>query len=311
VGVAGNCNVDQQSWPGGRRRVDIAPGTTAISLAIACEAIPDDRLPPGGQLAFVRDGRIYRVNSDGSGLVRLTDGPSDAQPSWSPDGRRIAFTRRLGTTLRSDLYIMDSDGSNTVRRLAGGAFLGAGTTWSPDGKHIAFDCFPNTGSVEICVISADGDGTGATAIERTGYDGQPAWSPDGSRIAFVSDWAFYDFALDIFVMTLDSGSVTQLTDGQGDVGFFDPAWSPDGRKLAVVSRGPAYDAGGPTKLLLLNGDGSGGTTLTTTRVASGPAWSPDGHTIAFGTLLGIEWISADGSQRGLIVAEGSSPSWRP
>ena len=314
VGVAGNCDVDQQGWPSSRRRVDIAPGETkAISFAIACEAIPDHRLPPGGQLAFVRDGRIYRVNSDGSGLVRLTDGPADAQPSWSPDGRRIAFTRRVGTSFVSDVYIMDSDGSSTVQRLARGATLGAGPTWSPDGKHIAFDCLPNTGSVEICVISADDDGTSTEAIERAGYDGQPAWSPDGSRIAFVSDWAFFDFALDIFVMAPDGSSVTQLTDGSpGNVGFADPTWSPDGRTLAVVSRFPLWsDAGITTKLLLLNADGSGGTTLATPRVASGPAWSPDGRTIAFATRIGIEWISADGSQGGLIVAEGGSPSWRP
>ena len=314
VGVAVNCNVDEQDWPGSRRRVDIAPGgTTAISVAIACEAMPHDRLPPGGQLAFVRDGRIYRVNSDGSGLVRLTDGPSDAQPSWSPDGHRIAFTRQAGTSFRSDVYIMDSDGSNTVRRLAGVATVGAGPTWSPDGKHIAFDCLPNTGSVEICVISADGDGTGANVIERAGYDGAPAWSPDGSRIAFVSDWTFFDFALDIFVMAPDGSSVTQLTDGApGDVGFVDPNWSPDGRTLAVVSRFPLWsDAASTTKLLLLNADGSGGRTLATPRVPSGPAWSPDGRTIAFATRFGIEWISADGSHGGLIVLEGGSPSWRP
>ena len=319
AGVAGNCNVDQQGWPRSTRQVDIAPGgTTAISFAIACEAIPDDRLPHGGQLAFVRDGRIHLIHADGTGLVRLTDGPNDANPAWSPDGKRIAFSRvtgrnQWGVEVRA-IFVVNADGTNIVQRTSAG--YNAGPAWSPDGKYLAFDCFSqNTGSSEVCVISVDDDGAKANTVgERAGYDGQPAWSPDGSRIAFVSDWAFFDFAVDIFVMALDGSSVTQLTDGwQGDVGFFDPAWSPDGRKLAVVSRFPlSYEPGSATtKLLLLNADGSGGTTLTTTRVASGPAWSPDGRTIAFATGLGIEWISVDGSQRGLIVAEGWSPSWRP
>ena len=53
-------------------------------------------LPGGAQLAFVRDGRTYRVGSDGTDLVRLTDGPNDGSPAWSPDGRRLAFSRATG-----------------------------------------------------------------------------------------------------------------------------------------------------------------------------------------------------------------------
>jgi Tol biopolymer transport system component len=42
-----------------------------------------------------------------------------------------------------------------------------------------------------------------------------------------------------------------------------------------------------------------------------PTWSPDGQVIAFASSNAIEWVSADGSQRGRIIADGHSPAWRP
>ena len=315
LGVAENCSVEQQGWQGSTRRVDLAPGATvAVSFAVMCESVSDTRLPPGGQLVFVRGGRIYRVNSDGTGLVKLTDGPSDAQPAWSPDGRRIAFHRSVESAVASDIYTMDADGSNVIRRTRDGNSFEP--SWSPDGKRIAFGCLPGTGSAEVCVISADDDGSGPTAItDRCCYEGEPAWSPDGTRVALVSDWAFYDFASDIFVVSPEGGSVTQLTDGfqlsSGAVGFYAPAWSPDGRKLAVIRCPYAYDTCAASNLVVMNADGSGSETLTATRAAYNPTWSPDGRTIAFATRFGIEWTRADGSERGIIVADGYQPAWRP
>ena len=77
------------------------------------------------------------MGSDGSNSRRLTDHPAeDRSPSWSPDGRHIAFdSERAG---KAEIYVMGSDGSNR-RRLTDHPAGDRSPSWSPDGRHIAFE----------------------------------------------------------------------------------------------------------------------------------------------------------------------------
>ena len=67
------------------------------------------------ELAFVRDSQIFLVRSDGTGLVQLTSDGLNSEPTWSPDGTRIAFVRRAGGT--NQIYVMNADGSNVCAAL--------------------------------------------------------------------------------------------------------------------------------------------------------------------------------------------------
>jgi Tol biopolymer transport system component len=103
------------------------------------------------------------MNADGSGLRRLTRNPAvDADPTWSPDGRRIAFESKRGGNF--DIYVMNADGSGQ-RRLTQS---GGDPAWSPDGRRIAF-----VGDSGIYVMHADG--SGLRSLTPNAGDAFPGW----------------------------------------------------------------------------------------------------------------------------------------
>jgi len=258
-----------------------------------------------GQIAFVRDGRIYLANTDGGGLVPLSSGPGDGDPAWSPDGNRIAFTRTSGTT--SGIYIMDADGGNVVQR----ATSGGDPSWSPDGEWLAFTCM-NPVMPDICLAKSDDASTPDRITHDGGQVGYAAWSPDGTRIAFTSDWAAYDLVFDIYVVAPDgSHRTTLVTTTHSPYEHYQAAWSPDGQRVAFVSCPWGWNICSSSVLAVIGADGSGARALVAASGFASPTWSPDGQIIAFASSRAIDWVSADGAQRGRIIDNGTSPAWRP
>jgi len=314
--VAANCTVTVQ--PGGfTRQVEVVSGATiTIAFAVSCAPVPTP------DVAFVRDGRIYRMNPDGAGVVRLSDGPGDADPAWSPDGQRIAFARGVGEdswgTGTHGIHIMDADGSNVVRLTN----AGRQPAWSPDGRTIAFAGQCDDGQGCILVANVDAGGTNLVRLGfKAGFHDSPAWSPDGSRIAFTSDVRAYDFLFDLYVMNADGSGIQPLLEGpffaNDGVFYFQPAWSPDGRRIAVVVCGWAWAFCYPnSSVAVANADGSGLTTLAAAGGYARPTWSPSGDEIAFSSAScptcrsDIYVVRANGSDRRLLVTDGHSPSWR-
>jgi Tol biopolymer transport system component len=289
---------------------------SASPVAPATLPVPSLGVNNGGnnrRILFTREGSIYSMNPDGTGVTQLTTAavdPSivfDQAPAWSPDGKRVAFVRFDSSDPSGDIYVMDADGRN-VSRVTNSPGNDLSPTWSKDGKRIAFvstrgDASPSNASSQAWDIYAmDLDGNNVIRLTNTsGADFDPAWSPDGKQIAFVSGRdAGGQNVTDLYTVTLDGLLVTRLTNEGTNV--LDPSWAPGGKQIAFT--GGDFEASN-TDVFVVNADGTQLTRITDGPDTAGsdlaPSWSPDGKQIAFtssranGNIFEVYIMNANGT----------------
>jgi TolB protein len=304
------------------------PGPSAVQPAIGdlidVHGEPIDVSSLRGRIAFSSGTEdIYSVNADGSRLKRLTRSKAlEFDPTWSSDGRAIAYRHQRDFDSPIDIFVMDAKGSHQ-RNLTGREELaGWGPDWSADGKWIAWNTATVTPSYfDLGLIHPDG--TGRRLIKPGVYVEYPAWSPDGRRIAFmspgVSTTSGSDY--DIFVMNADGTHVRRLTTSSGEDGW--PAWSPDGGQIVFSSQRDdcryseaqdcltTGDVGPWEDMWIMNADGTDQHRLTRT-FGQFAVWSPDGKYILFAPWLNV--IRPDGTGLTRIPVEGTPaepemPDW--
>ncbi len=166
--------------------------TLAVALGAAATASAAESL-----VFSSYDGARWQIHAsdvDGGGRAKVfSSGAHDYEPAWSPDGRRLAFSRLVDG--QRDIFVRERDGAITRITNTPGDLSELSPAWSPDGAKLAFTRTQSGGAMIYIANSADGSGE-VELLPRYKeiYSGQylqwaenPAWSPDGKTIAFTAE----------------------------------------------------------------------------------------------------------------------------
>lgn len=205
-------------------------GVLEVLGAPGRDYLPTLRVSPDGKrvLVVIQDGGfrdVWMYDILRGTLARLTFGEGDnSAPTWSPDGRRVAFARLRDGNF--SILAKPSDGSGSEETLLPPqSFRSSPASWSPDGKLLTCFRVGRGGKFEVWVLPLEGERKPQPLLAgQFNYGGAP-FSPDGKYVAYASDETGRN---EVYVMPFGNGSGKwQISMGGGS----NPVWERDGRQL--------------------------------------------------------------------------------
>lgn len=249
--------------------------------------LPDTILPAkprGGRVAFIRDGVVMSMKTDGSDVRTISrPGGTAASLDWSPDGTRLVLEVR-DATARADIVVVDDDGGNS--RIV--AQTAAAPRWSPDGAWISFtrqvtDANPGASGWGVFVVRPDGSGQRRVLADAQ----QHAWAPDSRRLVYQCH-----SPRETCVGAVDGSSETVLQVGSGD----SLAWSADGTRIAMYQTG---------RIVTFTPEGEDARVIHPEYTGRGLSWSPDGQWLASRAYVASSCPAGDCGTSGVMLLRAS------
>jgi len=250
---------------------------------------------------------VWIADYDGANQRRITlTNELNAGPSWSPDGRAVAYSswRKVPTGGGIDIYISRIFQGILDNPTKGHSESNMQPVFSPDGTRIAFASNRTDNNNEIYVMNVDGSGL-RRLTNHPAADVVPTWSPNGASIAFVSDRTGTP---QIYTMSSVDGTGLQKITSES---YADrPTWSISNEIAFAARTGPGYD-------IKVYDNGTGETRQLTFGEGSNesPAYSSNGRHIAFmSTRKGgsqIFTMTRDGRDVRQVTTTGNNvtPAW--
>ncbi len=261
------------------------------------------------RILFVRDSRVWSVDSDGANVRALT-GPGSLSPAWLPDGRGFAHAT-LDAAGAQRIVVRPYDGATAgpARTVAAGGVLNVTPAVSPDGRTVAYAHGEEDGT-DLFEVPLDGGTPRRLTVGRGTDNLQPAFAPDGRRVAFTSGRGGHP---EVYIADADGTNPELLTDFDYSARSYrsNPSWSPDGRLVAFQSL-----VGGRFQLCTIEVRGRAARCLTTPERTEDPSWAPDSRHLVATVSQGIPRLVVLDVETGRtrVLVSGRAPrmpAWSP
>ena len=261
------------------------------------------------RIAYVNNGELKIVDSDGAETRAITTGRGALSPAWSPTGESVVFTV-LGNT-GTQVQELDVRTGKTRRVSQIRAGLNITPVYQPGGNAILYAQGTGNGTdLVLATLALDSSRPKKITIGRGTDNTSPSYSPDGTQIAFISGRSG---SPQVYIMDADGSNVQLLTPYKAGVRSYraSPDWSPDGRAVAYEQQN------GNFQIWMVDVRDRVPKQLTNEGENEDPSWAPDGRHIVFtSTRSGDKqlWIldTESGRARQLTHARGARlAAWSP
>ncbi|WP_405238857.1 Tol-Pal system beta propeller repeat protein TolB [Lentisalinibacter orientalis] len=258
-----------------------------------------------GEDATNRTYRLIVSDADGANQYTIVESAQPLMsPTWSPDGRRIAYVSFEGN--RSAVWVQTLRTGNR-QRLSQEQGINGAPAWSPDGRRIALTLSGADGNPDIWLLTV-ASGEKRRLTTNPAIDTEAAWAPDGKSIYFTSDRSG---GPQIYRVGVDGGNASRVTfEGRYNAR---PRISPDGSKLAVV-----HDDRGNYRIAVYDLENDLFQVLSDGRLDESPDFAPNGATLIYATRQGdrgvLATVSVDGTVKQRLASTGGDvrePVWSP
>jgi TolB protein len=249
--------------------------------------------------------RLVVADADGENAQVMVESTEPIMsPSWSPDGRKLAYVSFENKTAEIYVQTLRSGGRQKISARPG---VNGAPSWSPDGRMLALTLSRGDGNLDIYTLDIANQVL-TRLTDQPSIDTEANWSPDGRMIYFTSDRAG---GPQVYRVPAGGGAAQRVT-FEGNYNAR-PRLSADGTRMAVV-----HNDRGNYRIAVVGLDRAFTQVLTDGRLDESPSFASNGETLIYATREGsrgvLATVSADGRIRQRISAlEGDvrEPAWSP
>jgi TolB protein len=259
------------------------------------------------RIAYVNDGTLHIVDSDGAETRTITTGRGALSPAWSPTGESVVYTALGNSGTQVEELDVRTGRTRRISQIRAG--LNITPVYQPGGNAILYAQGTGNGT-DLVLANLDSSAPHKITAGRGTDNTSPSYSPDGRQIAFISGKTGQP---QVYIMDADGSNVQLLTPYQPGVRSYraSPDWSPDGRAVAYEQQN------GNFQIWMIDLRDRIPKQLTSEGENEDPSWAPDGRHIVFTSSRGGSkelWIldTESGRARQLTHNKGARlAAWSP